>query len=92
MRTLRRARIARYAAVIYVISGIILGCKAFAEASVETRVSEPSAHTTFNLPAQPLKNALLEFGRLSRTHLLYDAHLAQGAQSAALTGNYTRDA
>lgn len=72
METVRRARIARYAGILYVISGIILGCKAYgAQAPVETRATAPSTQIPFNLPAQPLKNALVEFGRLSRTHPFY---------------------
>jgi outer membrane receptor protein involved in Fe transport len=44
----------------------------------------------FNLPAQPLDDALAALGTVTGDHLIYDASLTNGLQSEALSGRLTR--
>lgn len=47
----------------------------------------PEARQSFSIPAQPLLNALKEFGRQTQLQVLFDDALIEGRQSAAVSGD-----
>jgi hemoglobin/transferrin/lactoferrin receptor protein len=54
-------------------------------------VTEPTAMHTFDIPAQPLANALKAFGRQSGLQVSLAAEAARGASSVAVSGSLTTD-
>jgi iron complex outermembrane receptor protein len=62
-------------------------------AAIDGRAQQPPASATtqqlsFDIPAQPLADALAEFGRQSGWQISYTPDLAQGRRSAAVAGTH----
>jgi Secretin and TonB N terminus short domain len=51
--------------------------------------ADPAQPITFNLPAQPLVSALESYSVVSGWQVVYEASLATGHRSAAVTGDFT---
>ncbi|GGF32216.1 hypothetical protein GCM10011611_43010 [Aliidongia dinghuensis] len=54
--------------------------------------SGPEIQVEFDIPAQPLSNALLAYGAATSLEVYYNAAVAQGRVSAAVAGTFTPDA
>lgn len=61
---------------------------AFAQSVQAQGVNAPAARS-FNIPAQPLTNALNQFGRQSGLQVAFPAEASQGVRSNAVVGSFT---
>lgn len=49
-----------------------------------------ASRTSYNIPAQPLSRALVQFSNLTGTQLFFDANLVRGKNSPGISGSVTR--
>ncbi len=57
--------------------------------SVRARSAERWTEVHFDIPAQPLADALVAYGKAAGLEVFYDGELAVGRRSAALSGTFT---
>ncbi len=75
---------------------VLLGCSALLANAVHA-AENPSSNAaqqqslSFNIPAQPLDDALAAYGIATGTQVLYGAPLTEGLKSTAVNGTYTRE-
>ncbi|WP_298330737.1 TonB-dependent receptor [Asticcacaulis sp.] len=72
------------ACVWALIAGGMMAAPALAQTSTATETVQ-----AYNLPAQDLNRALLQFAQSAGLQLFYDNNLVDGRRSGALKGNYT---
>lgn len=71
---------------------VLLGCASLLAGVTQAADSVSSAQQqplSFNIPAQPLDDALAAYGIASGVQVLYGAPLTQGLQSTAVNGSYS---
>lgn len=76
---------AGYVAGYMAIMALSLAC-------VPARAQQPGAELAFDLPAQPLKQALAQYDALTSLSVFYSSELADGRTSSAVQGRFTPEA
>jgi iron complex outermembrane receptor protein len=69
----------------FVIAGMLLACQSALAGVDMSRVIH------FNIPAQKLETALLEFSRQAQVQIIVESRLAESIAAANLNGTYARD-
>nr|WP_310936099.1 TonB-dependent siderophore receptor [Variovorax sp. UMC13] len=72
----------------WMVAGALAGMAAPVAVQAQPAVA-PAERIAFDLPAQPLLDALRAFGRQTRYQVLYDGALIAGRQAPALSGRFT---
>lgn len=72
----------------WMVAGALAGMAAPLAVQAQPAVA-PAERIAFDLPAQPLLNALRAFGRQTQYQVLYDGALIAGRQAPALNGRFT---
>lgn len=85
-----RARGRRWAGLLLATTSLAMAVPAWAQTTPPSTSQSPQPHD-FNIPAQPLADALIAFGRQAGLQVSVDASSVRGLSAAGVAGSLTSD-